>query len=39
MSKLDQNIEILWKGEFLVENEVFDLCNKSKEIFIEEGNI
>ena len=39
MSKLDKHIEKLQKGEFLEENDVYDLCNKSKELFIEEGNI
>ena len=39
MSKLDKNIEQLLKCEFLNEEEVYDLCNKAKELFIEEGNI
>ena len=39
MSNLDKIITRLKKGEFPSEKEVYELCNKAKEIFIEEGNI
>ena len=39
MSDLDKQIEQLRKGQFLPEKIVYELCQKAKEIFIEEGNI
>lgn len=39
MSKLDKFIEKLLKPEFFGEEDVLYLCNKAKELFIEEGNI
>ena len=36
MSDLDRHIEKLKKCELLSESEVKDLCQKAKEIFIEE---
>ena len=32
-------IETLRKGEFLAEEQVLSLCNKAKEILIEESNV
>lgn len=39
MSNLDKQIEQLRQGKYLEENEVYDLCQKAKEILIEEGNL
>lgn len=39
MSLLDKQIEKLKRCELLTEEEVYDLCQKTIEIFIEEGNI
>ena len=36
---LDQQIEKLKKFELITEAEVKDLCNKAREIFIEESNV
>jgi len=39
MDDLDRQIEQLKRCEFLKESEVRELCNKAKEILIEESNI
>ena len=39
MSDLDRQIEQLKKCECIKESEVRDLCNKAREIFIEESNV
>lgn len=39
MSDLDRQIESLKKCECIKESEVRDLCNKAREIFIEESNV
>lgn len=39
MSDIDRDIAQLKKCEYLSENEVRLLCNKAKEILIEESNI
>ena len=39
MSLLDKQIEKLKKCELISEEEVYDLCQKTIELFIEEGNV
>ena len=39
MSSLDENIETLRKCECIKEAEVRELCNKARDIFLEESNI
>ena len=39
MSDLDKQIEQLRRCEYIKESEVKDLCEKSKEILIEEANV
>jgi serine/threonine-protein phosphatase 4 catalytic subunit len=39
MSELDQQIAKLRKCEIISENEVKQLCNKAREIFVEESNV
>lgn len=39
MSQIDKQIEQLREGKYLDESEVYDLCQKAKEILIEEGNL
>jgi serine/threonine-protein phosphatase 4 catalytic subunit len=38
-SELDRQIEQLKKCEYIKESEVRDLCNKARDIFMEESNI
>lgn len=39
MSDIDRQIEQLRNCKYLPENEVKDLCNKARELLIEESNI
>lgn len=39
MSSLDENIETLRRCECIKEAEVRELCNKARDIFLEESNI
>jgi len=39
MSELDKQIEKLRNCEIISENQVKRLCNKAREIFIEESNV
>ena len=39
MSEIDRQIEQLRNCKYLPENEVKDLCNKARELLIEESNI
>jgi serine/threonine-protein phosphatase 4 catalytic subunit len=39
MSDLDRYIETLYKCEIISENDVKILCNKAKEILVEESNV
>ncbi|KAG4092335.1 Metallo-dependent phosphatase-like protein [Neocallimastix lanati (nom. inval.)] len=38
-SDLDRQIEQLWRCEVIKESEVKDLCNKAREILVEESNV
>jgi len=39
MDELDKQIELLKRCEYIKESEVKDLCEKAKEILIEEANV
>ncbi len=39
MSTLDKHIETLRKGKFLKESEVKTLCEKARELLVEESNV
>ena len=39
MSTLDKHIETLRRGQFLKEEEVKALCEKARELLVEESNV